>query len=226
MKSITFAAITLAFVSIASATTLVWNTHCDKTIEFCEDYKAIPNSPKYQKFYDRIINVAHSFTKPLEDFALISNIIVSLPNFIPCHPSIVHLMVESHHDTPELRMAIKDYAMKIQDATGISLRVFFKIQDKEIPFQKWKASKGYYILCKEESPEILETQHRGIEPTADEKAVIQQLARRRRVDIQSVWKENDIMYLSVNAFHQSTKIQHFKKDLEQRLRTRVRLLLK
>lgn len=224
------------FVSglFVNANTLVWTTLCDSSIEFC-DHVYGQDSPHYTTFFDTITNVAHSLTEPLEKMQLISNIILARPDSIPCHPYIVHLIIETHHETPELRLAIKDFANRIQERTKTAIRVLLKIQDITQPFKLWNAHKGLYILCKEdEGIKDVQSTANPDEPSTlvssnplmeHEKAIIEQLARRRRVEIQSTWKEHDLICVSINAFGSSTKIQHFQRDLEYRLRSRVRLIL-
>lgn len=131
---------------------LIWDTSTAIETEFCE-HRYRQESPHYQAFLNNMVFAAHMVKDPLLQLNLIKNIIVVKPEFIQCHPTYLNIVIETHHDTPELRYAIKAFAMSLKFAIAIrfrnsntQIRILMKVQDRDREFLSWMPHKGFYLF--------------------------------------------------------------------------------
>lgn len=220
----------------------VWDTSKPLDVDFCPHVSNY-DSAYYQDFFNHVLNIAHRFTGPLEELGLIENIIIVQPDHIRCLPHTVYIVVETYQVTDPLKMKIKEFALRIHRDTNVSISVILKTQGSGTPFAIWQPRKGMYVLCKErnmsrqsseqsdgERVERVETEiSSSILPlTREDWDIILQLARRRRVQLLNAWFQvnDENLHVSIGSFGSAVNLQHFKRELEQRLRKSIRIVLR
>lgn len=224
MKSQVCSLLSLAILTLVTANPndstvrTVWDTSKPMNVDFCP-HVSTHDTSHFQNFFSDILNKAHGLTTSLERLDLVDNIIIIQPDHIRCVPHTIYIAIETHHVTEELKYRLKEFALALNDETNISISLILKIQPVDRPFPLWEPRKGLYVLCKERD------RHTRT-PSQEDWEIILHLARRRRLEVLKASKiHDDLIQISVGSFGSTTNLQHFERELRQRLRKSVRIVL-
>lgn len=219
-----FSAANLSIIAMAiTSKALVWDTSTNINTDFCE-HRYRESSPHYQQFFNHMVSAAHTIKQPLLGLDLVSNIIVLKSEFIQCHPPVLNIVIETHYDTVELRHTIKAFAIALKDLVRIQIRVLIKLQDVTRPFAIWQANKGFYLYRKHQAS-LSAPQITGARVTPQEWEIITELASERQIEIKSVRNEKNCVFLHIGGFGETSNLQHFQRDVEQKLKRKSRVIL-
>lgn len=130
-------------VTEAVETYSVWNTKSE-TSQFCTHIR-FKNSIQYQQWFNDLCDVAVQQTFTLSDLRL-TNIYIVNPPILHCAFSSIDMMVETWYDSPEVRLGIQLYALRVKERTQEDINVHFLVHPVGTLFEPRDTDHCRYII--------------------------------------------------------------------------------
>ncbi|RYE17392.1 MAG: hypothetical protein EOP45_15860 [Sphingobacteriaceae bacterium] len=204
----------------------IWNTQStahhdtngieieDENQGFCSHIRDSAD-PLYLIWFSELSNIFRQNVQSIDQYR-IANIYLQKPAIYHCHHFFINLIVETYHDTPELRRALKFWARSVNQVVQRSLTTS---QELNIILRSYPL--GHQIPRREHQFGIYIMQHQMIVNfllNQNEINLILRIARQLLINVIQMWKDNERLYIviaHVQSHVNANILERFQEAIER-----------